>query len=199
MDQKFLEKQNIWAFAPVYQKGVGEVTRVLDACGDDYILAVNMRTFRTNVCKYYSIDYKSNRKKFGKLIGSVNCVPLPINSNKIFIQLKVRRPQFKGDAAMGYLDLFAIDKIKENKDKKITEITLKDGRVVKALYNASTINKHIKNAKLVLEHYRRERGYVAYPEALEKLYTNLDKPATKADIAILTREIMTLKNSLKLY
>ena len=76
---------------------------------------------------------------------------------------------------------------------------LKDGRQVRVLYSMSTINKHMKNARLILEFYKKERGYITYPETLEKLYSSYDKPATKADIAILAREIATLKNSLKVF
>lgn len=199
MDLDFFQKYDIWAFTPEYMKGVGEVTRVLVSKGEDHIMPIALRAFRANMCKFYSIDYESSRKKFGKLIGSVNCTPLPINNSKIFLQLKVRIPEFRGDAAMGYMDLNAIQSLKEKKNHKGTEILLKDGRMVEVLYNPSTVNKHIKNAKLVLEYFKKERGYVTYPEALEKLYSNLDKPATKADIAILTREIMTLKSSLKVF
>lgn len=199
MNSDFFQKYDIWAFIPEYMNGMGEVTRVLVSKGDDHILPITMRTFRANMCKYYSIDYESNRKKFGRLIGSVNCIPLPINNNKVFLQLKVRTPKFRGDSAMGYLDLNSIRSLKEKKDKKGTEITLKDGRIIEVLYNISTVSKHMKNAEFIREYYRRERGYITYPEALEKLYSNLDKPATKADIAILTREIMNLKSSLKVF
>lgn len=199
MDLDFFGKYDIWAFIPEYLKGIGEVTRVLISKGNDHLMSITLKTFRANMCKYYSIDYKSSREKFGKIIGSVNCVPLPINHSKIFLQLKVRIPEFKGDGAMGYIDLSSIKSYSQKKDKKGTDIILKDDRIVQVLYSVSTINKHIKNAKLILECYKRERGYATYPEALENLYSSLDKPATKADIAILAREIATLKNSLKVF
>ncbi len=198
MEQDFFQKYEILAFYPEYSTGIGEITRVLVSRGDDKIIPVTSRSFKANLCKYYSIDYESSRKKFGKIIGSVNCVPLPINSNKIFLQLKVRIPVFKSDGAMGYVDLNYI-KGQEKKDIKTTVIVLKDGRKVQVLYSMSTINKHMKNARLIQEHYRKERGYITYPENLEKLYSSYDKPATKADIAILAREIATLKNSLKVF
>lgn len=199
MNQDFFQRHDIWAFIPEYLKGIGEITRVLVSQGDDHLMSITLRTFKARMCKHYSIDYESSRKKFGKIIGSVNCIPLPINPSKIFLQLKVRTPEFKGDGAMGYIDLNSIRSYRPKKDKKGTDIILKDGRIVQVLYSVSTINKHMKNAKLILECYKRERGYTTYPEALEKLYSSLDKPATKADIAILAREIATLKNSLKVF
>ena len=197
MDLDFFQEHDIWAFVPEYLKDVGEVTKVTTSMGEDHIMPMTMRSFRTNLCRFYSIDYAGARKKYGKIIGSINCVPLPISNYKIFLQLKVRTPKFKGDVAMGYMDLGSIDQLKEKKDRRRTEISLKDGRKLEALCGIRTVNKHIKDAKLVLDHFRNEKGYGAYPEVLEKLYSNLDKPATKADIVILAREILTLKNSLK--
>lgn len=198
MEQDFFKNHEIMAFYPEYSAGVGEITRVLVSQGEDQIIPITSRSFKANLCKYYSIDYESSRKKFGKIIGSVNCVPLPINSNKIFLQLKMRIPAFKSDGAMGYIDLNCI-KNQEKKDIRTTAIVLKNGRKVRVLYSMSTINKHMKNARLILEFYKKERGYTTYPESLEKLYSSYDKPATKADIAILAREIATLKNSLKVF
>ncbi len=199
MEKELFENYDIRAFIPEYLKNVGEITRVIVTRGEDRLIYVTLRTFKANLCKHYSIDYASSRRKFGKIVGSVNCIPLPINMNKIYLQLKVRTPVFKGDCTMGYVDLNSIESCKAAEDLKGTEITLKDGRSIKVLYSVSTINKHIKNARLIFEYYKKERGYSSYPEALEKLYTGYDKPATKADIAILAREIATLKNSLKVY
>lgn len=199
VEDKFFRNNEIWGFIPEYLRNIGETTRVIVYKGDDHLIPITLKSFKRNMCKYYSIDYESSRKKFGKLIGTVNCVPLPINTDKVFLQLKVRKPKFKGDAAMGYIDLYSIKDFKTDKNTKETEIILKDGRSVKVLYKASTIHKHIKNARLIIDSYRKERRYTEYPETLETLYASLDKPATKADIAILTREIATLKNSLKVY
>lgn len=197
MDLDFFQHHDIYAFIPEYHGGVGEVTRVTVAESEDYIMPVTMKTFRVNLCRFYSIDYAVYRRKYGGIIGSTNCIPLTVSSNKVFLQLKVRTPKFKNDSAMGYVDLNSIAQLKKQDDKYRTEITFKDGRKLKVLCGIGTVNRHIKNAKLVLDHYRNEKGFGAYPEILEKLYTNLDKPATKADIVILASEILTLKNSLK--
>ena len=199
MDQNFFQKFDILAFLPDYCAGIGEITKVLVSQEKDQLIPVTSRSFKANLCKYYSIDYESSRKKFGRIIGSINCVPLPINSNKIFLQLKVRVPEFRNDSAMGYIDLNCIKGYNPKKDTKNTEVVLKNDRTVRVLCGASTINKHMKNARLIHEYYKRERGYTTYPETLEKLYSVYDKPATKADIAILAREIATLKNSLKVF
>lgn len=199
MNLDFFQQYDICAFTPEYLKGVGEVTKVVVSEGEDHMISMTMRAFRSNLCKFYSIDYGSLRKKYGQIIESVNCIPLPINGNKIFLQLKVRTPEFRSDCAMGYLDLGSIAEVKEHKDRNRTQIRLRCGRKLEALCSIGTVNKHIKNAKLVLEHYRNEKGCGPYPEVLEKMYSNMDKPATKADILILAREILTLKNSLKDY
>jgi len=137
------------------------------------------------------------RRKYGQIIGSVNCVPIPISSTKIFIQLKVRSPRVRNDCAMGYVDIASISHLGESRDKSKTEIVFKDERKLEVIWGVATVKKHIKNARLVLDHYRNEKGLDAYPEELERLYSNLDKPATKGDIVILAREILTIKNSLK--
>lgn len=199
MEEKFFQNNDIWAFTPEYSKDIGETTRVLFSHGRDRLLPINIRTFKINLCSYYSIDYKKGRAKYGKIIGSVNCVPIPITDSKIFLHLKVRVPEVKGDRAMGYVDLNCIKNYKTGNDRKGVELELKDGRVIQILYSISTINKHMKNARIILEYYKRERGYTEYPLNLERLYSGFDKPATKADIAILAREIATLKNSLKVF
>lgn len=199
MDLDFFQHHDIFAFTPEYCMDVGEVTRIAVSGREDHIMPITMKTFRANLCRFYSIDYGSFRKRYGQIIGSINCIPLPVSSNKIFLQLKVRAPKFKNDSAMGYMDLHSIAHLEEQKDKSSTEITFKDGRKLKVLCGIGTVNRHIKDARLILDHYRKEKGFGAYPEVLEKLYSNLDKPATKADIVILAREILTLKNSLKDY
>jgi hypothetical protein len=197
LDLNFFQQYDIWGFTPEYFQGMGEVTRIIVPEGQDQILSMTMRSFRNNLCRFYSIDYYSLRRKYGQIIGSVNCVPLPISSTKVFIQLKVRTPRFRNDSAMGYLDMVSIAQLREARDNRKTEIVLKDGRKLEVLCSMATVKKHIKNARLVLEHYRNEKGLTAYPEVLERLYSNLDKPATKGDIVILAREILTIKNSLK--
>lgn len=196
MDLNFFQQYDIWGFIPEYFQGMGEVTRIIAAEGQDEILPITMRSFRNNLCRYYSIDYHSLRRKYGQMIGSVNCVPLPISSSKIFIQLKVRTPRFRNDSAMGYLDMVTIGQLRETDDSSKTEVVFKDGRKLEVLCSMATVKKHIKNARLILEHYRNEKGLTTYPEVLEKLYSNLDKPATKGDIVLLAREILTIKNSL---
>ena len=198
MDENFFKKHEVLAFLPEYLKDIGEGTRIIASKGKDHLVPISLRTFKINICKYYSIDYESIRKRFGKIIGSVNCIPLPINTSKVFVQLKVRKPKLKGDTTMGYIELSSIRSLKRD-GNEATDIILKNGKVVKVLYKPSTINKHIKNGRLILECYRKERGYRSYPETLEKLYTTLEKPATKGDIAILVKEIATIKNSLKVY
>lgn len=197
MDLDFFQQYDIWAFTPEYFQGMGEVTRIIVSAGQDQILSMTMRSFRNNLCRFYSIDYYSMRKKYGQIIGSVNCVPLPISSAKIFIQLKVRSPRFRNDSAMGYVDVASISQIRESRDKSKTEIVFKDERKLEVICGIATVKKHITNARLVLEHYRNEKGLTAYSDVLEKLYSNLDKPATKGDIVILARELLTIKNSLK--
>lgn len=199
MEENFFKKYDIWAFIPEYSAGIGESTRVLLAKGKDRLMPISVKTLKTNLCKYYSIDYKSSRKKYGKTIGCVNCVPLPVTIDKVFIQLKVREPRFKGDIAMGYIDLNCIKTCNSKKDKKASDLVLKDGRKLGVLYSVPTIKKHMKNGKIIMEHYKRERGYIVYPESLESFYSGFEKPATKADIAILVREIATLKNTLKVF
>jgi len=175
---------------------MGEVTRIMVPEEQDQILPITMRSFRNNLCRFYSIDYNSIRRKYGQMIGSVNCIPLPISCTKVFIQLKVRAPKFRNDSAMGYLDMVTIGQLRETDDSSKTEVVFKDGRKLEVLCSMATVKKHIKNARLILEHYRNEKGLTTYPEVLEKLYSNLDKPATKGDIVLLAREILTIKNSL---
>jgi len=198
LDLDFFRKYDIWAFIPQYFKDSGEMTKVITAEGEKHVMPMTIRTFRSNLCRFYSIDYYSFRKKYGQIIGSINCVPLAISSNKVFMQLKVRTPIFRNDSAMAYIDLYSIERLEKQKDKKGTDIILKNGRKLKILYSLATVKKHMNNASLVLEHYRKEKGMIEYPEMLEKLYSNLNKPATKGDIVILASEILSIKNSLNL-
>lgn len=198
MDWNFFRKYDIRAFIPIYFKDSGEMTKVITAEGEKHVMPITIRTFRSNLCRFYSIDYCSFRRKYGQIIGSTNCVPLAISSNKVFLQLKVRTPMFRNDSAMAYVDLYSIERLEKQKDKKGTDVILKDGYKLEILYSLATVKKHMNNANLVLEHYRKEKGMIEYPEMLEKLYSNLNKPATKGDIVLLASEILSIKNCLNL-
>jgi len=182
---------------PTYVEDLGNVTRVATIKGNEIIEKRTIRSVLGRIASYYGIDIQAQREKYGKIIGRKNIVPIPLTVNLILVPFKVRKPIISWDGSLGYLSYNQIQQVKKGDNNRESIIILKCGKEIKCFNKMITSKRHITDAKIVY------KAYTNLYEAKEKQDTILNeiqetyaKPATRADIAILAKEIIDLKEKL---
>lgn len=182
MRKKEIDYKRVIGFLPIYINDYGNCTKVILE-EREVIYKNSARSFLNRMCRYYFLDLDEIKKHYGNILGIKNLVPIPFD-DKVFIPIKYRKPQFKNDGAMGYMDLDWIDNIRL--DRKGTKIVLKDERVYYSIASIETVRKHYKNGYIVKR--------FSNIDLKDQLY---DYPATKRDIEILIREVNRIKDRIK--
>lgn len=186
--------QEIMAFIPTYMDMKGNCT-LLYTKGGEIVLEKCTRTILNLISKYYLVDLKELKKYYSSLIGIKNSIPIPFNKDNIFIPVKVRKPISKNDGALGYINLKYIGKIAEGKN--CTTIYLENNHEIVSLNTIKTIKKQIKIGYIVKKFCEEKEGIVIKESGESpSFYTEYNKPATKADIALVMSEILSIKEYL---
>ena len=181
--------EELMAFLPVYLSMKGNCTLLYTNRGGQYELESTIRTILNQLSQYYLIDLRAIRKHYSNILNIKNLVPIPFNEENIFVPIKVRKPLCKNDGSFGYVNIKYIKKVSIKKGKAL--IYLKNDDIIECLSSVETVNKHIKNGKIVKKLYQQnQRGNIVKEYDLYKEY---DKPATKADIALLINEILKMR------
>ncbi|HHV38406.1 MAG TPA: hypothetical protein GXX70_02795 [Tepidimicrobium sp.] len=189
--------REIVALVPSYVELKGNCTTIYTKEGDSYDVYKTLNTVLKWLANYYLTDLKAVRKYCYEILALKVLVPIPFNNGNVFIPIRVRRPLFKHDGSIGYVDLEYIDKteeIEEEDDKKVTDMHLKNGITIRCLNSKETVDKHIRNG-YIMQKFWSDR---AAPRVDKKnFYKEYDKPATKGDIALLMKEIIRLRELLR--
>lgn len=135
---KTIHEEKIQAIIPKYTP-IGDITYIFTRKNTALTVHTSLRTTIKNIYDYYSIDFRSQRRKFRKL-GIYQNPPL-VFDNTVFVKIKVRKPITKSDGAYGYINLDAFDKVVVENNKKY--ILLKDGLRLKFLDSKSTLSKNL--------------------------------------------------------
>lgn len=188
--EKTIEKQ-IMAIVPKYISNKGNCTIIYTEEGIVEI-EKSIKTVIKNISKYYHFDLKESNSTYRKLLYCRKNPPVPFTKKDIFILVKTRKPIGKHDGAYGYIRIDSIENIEFNKKEDLhPRIIFKNGQFIQILCTLDTLHKNIKNGEIVkkllnskYENRVKERG---------SLYLDENKPATKADIALLFMEINKLQ------
>ena len=182
--------KNIMAIVPKYMPDEGDRT-IIYTKEENIVLSLRVRNIVRKLCKHYQLDMKASNEYFGGLISVSNMIPLPLARDKVFIQLKVRKPISRYDGGVGLFNIDSIERVKEGEDG--IYIVLKNGIEIKTLYVRSSIEKHIRQGQMVKNLY--DTRIYTLNEAMER-YETSDTPATKSDIARLYMAIKEMSNKL---
>ncbi|AOT70036.1 hypothetical protein [Geosporobacter ferrireducens] len=188
-------EMGICCLIPIYQQNTGNATKLITDQGTCFIDKRMIKTVLKLLCKHYTIHMESCREKYGTIIHRQLGVPLPIHSRLLLIPLKMRKPMFGKDGAYGYVNLYGIESLEEQNG--YTVICLQSGIKVPSLHKLQTVRRQINQAKLVAGNIPTVQSGEGVREALDVFYETCEHPATKADIAILTKEILELRRVLK--
>lgn len=181
MEKIFVEE--IMAIIPKYVDSKGNCTLVHRKDFDPFVLDKTIKTVIRLVGKYYMIDLDAMKKKYSPLLSSRNLIPIPLSRNDILIPFKTRIPMYKNDGAFSYINMKYIKDIK--KDNNTTVVILKNEVEINCLCSMDTVNKHLRNGKVMSRCYEERAMGVQESQA----HYNSLIPATKADIEMLNRKL----------
>ena len=176
-------------FIPAYEKAIGSVTKIMVENGGETTVNIKCKSYFNRICREYTVDSFASKSKYGKLIGSINCVPIPLTSHILLISVKVRKPIVKSDGAMGYVNFHQVKDCIEAKTGEV-EIKFKNDKNLKIISSYKTLQKHVRAAGIIHDYYKKEKGFIGY--------TDLNEPITRAELTVLARLLLNLKNSLNI-
>lgn len=176
-------------FIPAYEKTIGSVTKVMVENGGETTVNIKCKSYFNRICREYTVDSFASKSKYGKLIGSINCVPIPLTSDILLISVKVRKPIVKSDGAMGYVNFHQIKDCTETKTGEV-QLIFKNDTKLSVISSYKTLQKSIREARIIHDHYKKEKGLIGYAD--------LNEPITRAELTVLARLLLNLKNSLNI-
>ena len=178
----------IMAIVPQYVDSRGNCTIVHRKNLDPLILDKTIKTVISLVGKHYMIDLTSMKRRYSPLLSSSNLIPIALSRDDIFIPFKTRQPMYKNDGAFSYINMHYIKEIK--KVHKSSLVILDNGLEIKCLCAMDTVNKHLKNGKIISRCY--EDRIMGVRESQGNYNSFI--PATKADIEMINRKLEELVN-----
>lgn len=176
-------------FVPIYEKNLGAITKVLWENGKEEKVRVSCKGYLSKLCRQYTVDGAAMKKKYGKLIGSVNCVPMPLSSHMLLIPIRVIKPIAKSDGAMGYVNYYHIKECIADEEGG-AELIFKDNTTLKPTTKYKTVQKSIKDARIISEYYKEQSGVIRHAD--------LNDPVIKTELELLATLLLKLKNSLNM-
>lgn len=176
-------REDMMAIIPTYVDSKGNCTTVHRKDFDPLVLDKTIKTIIRLIGKYYMIDLNSMKKRYSPLLSSRNLIPIPLSRTDILIPFKTRVPMYKNDGAFSYINMKYIKEIKKNDSTTI--VILNNGLEVDCLCSLDTVNKHLRNGKIISRCYEDRAMGV---QESETHYNSLI-PATKADIEMLNKKL----------
>lgn len=156
--------EGLMAIVPEYMDHRGNCTILYSKYHEPLIVEKNIQTVIKLIAKYFMIDLKEMKKRYGKVVSSPNLVPIPLSKKDIFIPIKTRIPMLKNDGAFSYVNMKYIEKV--SKDKKNTMIHLEKDLKIQGLCGKATVDKHMKNGYVVSTCYEERNMKVAEEEVI---------------------------------
>lgn len=141
------------ALVPVYEPGVGDVTKVYFEEGMR-TEALKISSVVKRICAGRFIDYEELRLCVQEASGIRNMIPLLLEED-VLIPFKVRKPLTKNDRSFGYFSLAGMKELRDGKEG--VEIHMENGTVLRAMCCRKTLEKHIRASRLAWYVYGRER------------------------------------------
>lgn len=154
-----LVQKKIIAMLPHYTGEGANFTRVLLLDGEEVLLQKTIHSTLKCLCQYYHYDLTASNRTCGEMLNIKKTPPIPINENMIFIALKTRTPIGKDDGAYSYINIEMIKKIQGEK------VHFKNGDHLKVNCTQKTIEKNIKQAKLLKEMMQTRQIVIREKEA----------------------------------
>lgn len=163
---KNIFKGEVMALIPTYVKDQGNSTILFKKGKKPLIINKTIKTCLHLLCKYYMVDLDEVRKRYKPIILSTNLVPITLSKKDIFIPFKTRIPICKNDGAFSYINLRYIEKLGNNENGPL--VYLHDNIKIQCLSKITTVENHIKNARIISRCYENIGMAVAENDEIYK-------------------------------
>lgn len=188
--EKLLEdKEVIVCLLPSYEKGLGNITKVLLKSGREILYHQSLESTLKSICNYFCLHLRLIRKRQQNLLDCKYYLPLPLHKDLLLFPIKTRIPKIKNDASVAYINYFEVEKI----NFRQSVLHLNNGRIIQSLNTSTTLKKRYHQARLSSKFYEssaHSRTSVAEEKA------NYFYPATKGDIEDIKKELSNIKGLL---
>lgn len=192
--RKWLEN-GMCALLPKYNEFGANSTEILVDNGEKAEDGRKLRVIINELTNSFQKDIRLVRSQASEELRQRAKVPLNIDIGVVFLPFKVRRPIGKDDGSIGFILESAL--VSLNQQGSGSSITLKGGHEIRVFESIKTSRKLLDNAQRVKRaairySVRQEQLSAAWNQLLEEY----EQPATRGDIAILTRNLMNLIDKL---
>lgn len=150
------ECSTIAAIIPYYN-ALGDSTSILTTDGGQLNCNCRIRTVIARLARSQAADLPELRRQSA---NSRHCVlqPLALSPRFVLFPVKVRKPRIKGDPSIGYINLYTAKHIEPNQENRAQAlITLSSGHSITSCWTASTVQRHLQQAKLTAAYSPRTR------------------------------------------
>lgn len=160
---KYIE-QGIMAIVPEYVENKGNCSKLYVSGMESVVLEKNIKSVIKQISKYYMLDLNQFKIKYSTLVSSPNLVPIAFSRLDVFVPIKTRIPMYKNDGAFAYVNIRYIENIKKCKEN--VKIYLSNGISINCLCTMETVNKHMRNGKIVQLCYHPRESMIAESEVI---------------------------------
>lgn len=169
-------KEQIILFRPVYSDD-GNTTELLFMAGEQMDKAMDRRNIfsvRQSLVRSYNLDLSAQSKELEQKFNRRYLLPFYLPDGRVFVPLKMRRPQVIGDNTYGYVDLTYIKYVRKVNGQTMLKLTV--GEEIRLCSTSAATYSSISLAKDTLEyltsrvHNEQEQILGALGILINKLY-----------------------------
>lgn len=197
-DQKccseWLDK-GLCAILPLYDTDGANCTEILLEEGSRIKHKRKLKSVLIELAGLYQKDLSLLRKNAAKALGQKSMLPISISPGLTLVPFKIRKPVGKDDGAVGYVIESAVIGIDDTENDVI--LKLKGGFRVIVFEKFKTAQRHLEDAGRVRKNamqYSLKHDQMS--SALNELVDEYERPATRGDIALLSRRLLSLMEKL---
>jgi len=150
-----------------------------------------VRAVLKEIAALYQKDMALIRRHATQALGQKSMLPVSITSGMTLVPFKVRKPIGKDDGAVGYVFESAVISLEQAEQGSI--IKLKGGFEIYVFEKIKTARRHMENADRIRRnalHYGLKNEQISL--ALREFRDEYERHATRGDIALLSRSLMSL-------
>jgi len=188
-------ERGLCALIPAYGENGSNETILYFTNSSPIRVCRQVKAIVNGIARAFQKDIRLVRKHSQEVLGQRTMNPLWISEDIVLVPFKMRKPIGREDGSVGYIFESIIQKA--DRQDKGAVIILKNGQALPVLDNLKTAVRHIRNARELM----RCHGYVQSPMAGKEMIwrevqESFDAPATRGDIAMLSRNILCLMEML---
>jgi len=192
--REWLEK-GLCAILPKYEENGANTTDIFFEDGDKLNDKRKVKSVINAIAQFYQKDLLLIKGHASKTLSQKTMLPISIAPDLILVPFKVRKPIGQNDGAVGYIFHSAL--LNLEKAPKGCILRLKGETQIKVFENLKTAQKRFENGDKMRQStvrytLKNEATVLAFREMKEEC----DRPATRGDIALLSKNLLSVMEKL---